>query len=163
MAVAEYYASKEDSVIFSGHNMIAPFEDVLTLVTTYKIAGTVPVLSPVAQYPILFNFLSSHISEHWSTKTRIADYVRSNEAKSHQYGITLIHAEDDYDIPFDHTPALFWQAVNATSPTGVAQEEVHAWKLTEGQALGAAGHVVHWHTRHGTIRSTSSNTAFMTL
>lgn len=150
-AVAEHYASKEDPIIFSGHIVIAPFEDVLTLVTPYKIAGTVPVLSPVAQYPILFDFLSSHIREHWSTKTRIASYVRCNEANSHKYGITLIHAEDDYDIPFDHTPALLWQAINATSPTGVTQDEVQTWKLTEGQAIGAAGHVAHWRTQHGTI------------
>ncbi|KAM0714043.1 hypothetical protein Q7P37_011007 [Cladosporium fusiforme] len=141
----------ETPVIFSGHIMIAPFVDVPTLVSTYKIAGTVPVLSPVAQYPVLFNFLSSHIKDDWSTKTRIAKYVRSNEQTSRKYRIALIHAEDDFSIPWDHTTVLFWQAVNATTPTGVAHEEVRDWKLTEGQAIGAAGHVAHWQTRHGMI------------
>lgn len=151
MAVAEHYASRDSPVMFSGHIMIAPFVDVPTLVTTYKIAGTVPILSPVAQYPMLFDFLSAHIKEEWSTKSRIANYVRCNEASSHKYRITLIHAEDDYDIPWGHTPVLFWQAVNATSPNGIAQEDVRTWKSDKGQAVGAAGHVAHWRTQYGTI------------
>ena len=138
-------------VIFAGHIMIAPFVDVPTLVTTYKIAGTIPILSPVAQYPILFNFLSSQIRETWSTKTRIANYVRRSEQSLNKYRITLIHAEDDYDIPWEHTPTLFSHAVNATNADGIEDARVRSWKLEEGDDIGAAGHVAHWRTDSGVI------------
>lgn len=151
MAVAELFASRDEPVIFAGHIMIAPFVDVPTLVTTYKIAGTIPILSPVAQYPILFNFLSSQIRETWSTKTRIADYVQKSEESMHKYRITLIHAEDDTDIPWQHTPTLFSHAINATSANGVDDTRVRSWKLDEGQDIGAAGRVAKWHTEQGTI------------
>lgn len=151
MAVAERFALRDDPVIFAGHIMIAPFVDVPTLVTTYKIAGTVPILSPVAQYPLLFNFLSSQIRETWSTKTRIANYVRRSEESRNKYRITLIHAEDDTDIPWQHTPTLFSHAVNATSPGGIEDGQVRSWKLEEGDDIGAAGHVAHWRTQQGVI------------
>lgn len=131
--------------------MIAPFVDVPTLVTTYKIAGTIPVLLSVAQYPMLFNFLKSNIKEDWSTKTRIANYVRANEVSSHQYRITLIHAEDDYDIPLHHTPTLLNHAASATSSHEIGQDDVAEWKSNQGQAIGHAGHEANWRTHHGVI------------
>jgi abhydrolase domain-containing protein 12 len=151
MAVAEHFAMKPEPVIFAGHIMIAPFVDVPTLVTTYKIAGTVPILSPVARYPVLFNFLSAKIRENWSTKTRIANCVSRCEESMHQYRVTLIHAEDDYDIPWHHTPTLFSHAVNATSLDGVADSRVTTWKTEEGQDTGAAGRLAQWRTKQGVI------------
>jgi len=151
MAVAEHFATQREPVIFAGHIMIAPFVDVPALVTTYKIAGTIPILSPVAQYPVLFNFLSAQIRETWSTKARIANYIRRSEESLHPYRVTLIHAEDDYDIPWHHTPTLFSHAVNASSSDGVDQSRVSAWKTEEGQDIGAAGRVAQWRTQQGVI------------
>ena len=151
MAVAEHFAMQRQPVIFAGHIMIAPFVDVPTLVTTYKIAGTVPILSPIARFPLLFDFLSTQIRETWSTKTRIADYVRKSEASLRQYRIILIHAEDDTDIPWHHTPTLFSHAVNATSEAEIGNSQVSAWKSNEGQDIGAAGRVAHWRTQRGVI------------
>jgi abhydrolase domain-containing protein 12 len=151
MAVAEHFASREKPVVFAGHILIAPFVDVPTLVATYKIAGKIPMLSPVARYTRLFNLLSSQIRETWSTKTRIAAYVRRSEATSHDYRITLIHAEDDSSIPWHHTSILFWNAANATSAEGIGAAGMSAWRLDESQDIGAAGSVAHWHTEHGRI------------
>jgi abhydrolase domain-containing protein 12 len=86
-------------VIFAGHILTAPFVDVPTLVSTYSIAGTIPILGPVAKVPLLFNFLQKFIRDQWSTKDRIANYVRANEANNRAYRITSLHAEDDDDIP----------------------------------------------------------------
>jgi len=151
MAVAESFSSRDKPVIFAGHILIAPFVDVPTLVTTYKIAGKIPILSPVARYTKLFNILSSHIREDWSTKTRIANYVRRSEAASNKYRVTLIHAEDDYDIPWHHTSTMFWHAASATSEEGIGNAEMSTWKLGESRDIGAAGSVAHWRTEHGTI------------
>lgn len=151
MAVAERFASRDEPVIFAGHVFIAPFVDVPTLVKTYKIVGKIPILSPVAQFPMLFKLLSSQIRENWSTKTRIADYVRKSEESLNKYRIILIHAEDDNSIPWHHTSTLFSQAVNATSTCGIEDSRVRSWKLDEGQDIGAAGRVAHWRTEQGVI------------
>jgi abhydrolase domain-containing protein 12 len=151
MAIAESFASRDKPVIFAGHVLIAPFVDVPTLVTTYKIAGKIPILSPVARYKNLFNLLSSQIRETWSTKSRIAAYVRRCEATSHKYRITLIHAEDDYDIPWHHTSTLFYHAASATREEGIGSAEMKTWRLGESQDIGAAGSVAHWRTEHGAI------------
>lgn len=151
MAVAEHFALSREPVTFAGHIMIAPFADVPSLVTTYRIAGTVPLLSPVARYPWLFDWLRSYIRDSWSTKSRIERYVRSQEASGNKYRITLLHAEDDYDIPWHHTPTLFWHAVNASRSQGMKRDELDVWKADNRQDLGAAGFVSRWRTENGLV------------
>jgi len=152
MAVAEHFALQEPPVIFAGHILTAPFVDVITLVSTYRVAGTFPLLGPVAKVPILFNYLRRYINDKWSTKDRIASYVKANEANGIKYRITMIHAEDDYDIPWTHTPQLFWHAINATTPAGISFEELEQLKAKARVDNGPAGSVVEWKTNHGIIR-----------
>jgi hypothetical protein len=71
--------------------MIAPFVDMPTWATTYKIAGG--ALSTVVQ-PLEFSNQRILVK-----KTRIANYVRRCEETIHTYQVTLIHAKDDTDIP----------------------------------------------------------------
>ena len=131
--------------------MIAPFADVPSLVTTYRIAGTVPLLSPVARYPWLFDWLRSYIRDAWLTSSRIEQYVRSQETNGNRYRITLLHAEDDYDILWQHTPTLFWHAVNASRPDGMKRDALDVWKAEARQDLGAAGLVTRWQTENGLV------------
>jgi abhydrolase domain-containing protein 12 len=65
------------------------------------------------------------------------------------YRMTLIHAEDDYDVPWDHTTTLFWHAVNATTLVGISYDELEEKKTERKKDLGAAGSVMEWHTGHG--------------
>jgi len=152
MAVAEHFALQEIPIVFAGHILTAPFVDVITLVSTYRVAGTVPLLGPAAKVPMLFNYLRRYINDKWSTKDRIASYVKANEANGINYRITMIHAEDDYDIPWTHTPQLFWHAINGTTPTGVSFEELEQLKAKARVDNGPAGSVVEWKTNHGIIR-----------
>ena len=66
--------------------------------------------------------------------------------------MTLIHAEDDYDILSHHTEVLFWHAVNAMVPRGVTYEELEEVKDKLKRDLGAAGSVMEWRTKHGVVR-----------
>jgi abhydrolase domain-containing protein 12 len=152
MAVAEHYALQSDPVIFTGHILTAPFVDVPTLVSTYSIAGTIPILGPVARVPLLFNFLQKFIRDQWSTKDRIANYVRANEANNRAYRITLLHAEDDYDIPWTHTPTLFWHAANASGSSEMSRLEFDEIKSKTRTDHKMAGTVVEWKTKNGVIR-----------
>ncbi|KAI5272055.1 alpha/beta-hydrolase [Aureobasidium subglaciale] len=152
MAVAEHFALQEPPVVFAGHILTAPFVDVITLVSTYRVAGTIPLVGPVTKVPVLFNYLRRYINDKWSTKDRIASYVKANEINSLKYRITIVHAEDDYDIPWTHTPQLFWHAVSATKPTGISFEELDLLKAKSRVDRGPAGSIVEWKTEHGVIR-----------
>lgn len=64
----------------------------------------------------------------------------------------MIHAEDDYDIPWKHTRTLFWHAVNGTESAGVSEEELDLKRRELGRDCGAAGSVMEWKTDKGVIR-----------
>ena len=152
LAVSEHYASQNPPIVFAGAVLVAPFADVATLVSTYSVAGTIPILSPFARFPILFNYLNTFIKDKWLSKDRIAQYIRANEANGKKYYLTIIHAEDDWDIPCHHTEIIFWHAVNATTSRGINYEEFEATKLGTKSHLGAAGSVTEWRTDNGVIR-----------
>ena len=152
LAVSEHFALQSPPIVFARGILVAPFVDVPTLVATYKVAGTIPILSPLARCPSLFNYLSSFINEKWSSKDRIAGYIRANEANGEKYQLTLIHAEDDYDIPSHHTEVLFWHAINAALRRYITYEEFHEMRQQSRNDLGAAGSVMEWRTENGVIR-----------
>jgi abhydrolase domain-containing protein 12 len=114
LGICSHLALQSPPVVLAGTVLVAPFVDIATLVTTYRIAGSTPLLSPLAHFPVVFNYLRTLIPDTWLSKDRIAEYVRVNEANGAKYRLTLILAKDDYDIPWHHTPALFRHAVNAT-------------------------------------------------
>lgn len=152
LAVSEYFALQSPPMVFAGAVLVAPFVDVPTLVATYRVAGSIPILSPLARFPSLFNYLSTFIQDKWSSKDRIAEYIRTNEAQGKKYHLTLIHAEDDYDIPSHHTEVVFWHAVNATIPRGISYDELEEVKNKSKKDLGAAGSITEWRTKNGVIR-----------
>ncbi len=152
LAVSKHFTWQSPPIVFAGTILVAPFVDVATLVATYRLAGLIPLLSPLARFPLLLKYLSTFIKDTWSSKNRIAEYIRANEANEQEYQLTLIHAEDDYDIPSHHTEELFWHAVNATAPQGITYDELEDLKYASKRDLGAAGSVMEWRTRNGVIR-----------
>ena len=152
LAISEHFASQSPPKVFAGAILVAPFVDVATLVATYRIAGSIPILSPLARIPLLFNYLSTFIQDKWLSKDRIAQYIRANEANGEKYQLTLIHAEDDYDIPWHHTEVVFWHAVNATVPRGITYDDLDEIKYNSKSDMGAAGSVMEWRTKNGVIR-----------
>lgn len=128
LGVIEHLALQSSPVVFAGAVLVASFVDVPTLASTYRVAGSIPIISPLARFPALFNSLRAFIRDEWPSKDRVAKYVGANEFNREKCQLTLIHAEDDYDIPFDHTPALFKHAVNAAVLGGITDEAYDDWK-----------------------------------
>lgn len=149
-------------VLFSGLVMVAPFADVKNLTTTYRVAGTIPLLEPVARFPRLLQFLNSFIQDKWPSKDRLAAFVRACEdmpdravddlKNGKYYRINIIHAQDDYDIPWTHSDQMFWSAVNASMLEGVSFEELEREKEVAKVALGEGGWTYSRETSRGVIR-----------
>lgn len=152
IALSEYLALQSPPIIFAGTILVAPFSDVGSLMATYKIAGIIPLVSPLARFPPLFNYIKTLAYEKWSTKDRIESYTRTNEANGGKYQLTIIHAEDDFDIPWQHTQTVFWHAVEGTVPGGISLEELEEEKTKWRRDLGAAISVMERRTQNGLIR-----------
>jgi abhydrolase domain-containing protein 12 len=160
LAVAEHFALQSPPIVFTGYVLVAPFLDAPTLMASYRIAGAIPLLGPILIFPSLFNFLKRYLTHKWSSKDRIARYMHANEINSLPYRIIIIHAEDDYDVPWTHSQDLFWHAVNATKVTGVSRKELEQAKLEGGADLGPAGAAMKWTTETGILMEEILKTGF---
>ncbi|KAI8680551.1 AB hydrolase-1 domain-containing protein [Fusarium sp. Ph1] len=94
-------------VHFAGLVVTATFQGIPQLTATYRIGGFIPVLSPVARIRPLFRFFSQRLTSKWDNFRRLEEFVKEVE----RYDITLLHAEDDTDIPMENSVKLYREAV----------------------------------------------------
>ncbi|KAK0723531.1 abhydrolase domain-containing protein 12B [Lasiosphaeria miniovina] len=158
ISLAHHFATQPDTILFAGLVLVAPFGNVELLTASYRVAGTIPLLSPLARFPRLMAFFNTFVRDKWPSTDRLAALVRHVEhlppggRDAARYHVTVIHAEDDYDIPWSHSENLFWHAVNATSPVGTTRAELDRHRADAGQLLGHAGRVVDWRAPRGHMR-----------
>lgn len=148
IALANHLAAQAPPVSCAGLVITSSFSDLASLTATYRIGGLIPVLSPVAKFPKLFRYFSQHLTSTWLNKDRIAEFIRMSD----RYHITLLHAEDDSDIPPEHTESLYWHAINATTENSLSFEAFEEEKERRKTRLGEGGWFVEWHTEKGLIR-----------
>ena len=138
-AVAEHFIVEKE-IEFKSIILVAAFSDIPTLMSSYKIGGILPILSPLRSYPFLQHFFASRIQETWYTVARLANLSR----RSRNINLQLIHSKDDFNIPWTHSNSLFYAAVNATSDRGMTSRQIDAAKFH--RAMGASGHHDLWKT-----------------
>jgi abhydrolase domain-containing protein 12 len=112
-AVVEHFAEKETE--FAGVVLVSGFTDLPNLLTSYSIAGYLPVLSPLRASPRLYKFFASYAVDKWPSATRLANFVRLSK----KVRLFIIHSKDDYEIPWTHSEGLFATAANATTDGGM--------------------------------------------
>ena len=136
-AVVEHFVVQRH-VEFAGIALIAAFSDLSTLILTYAAGGVVPFLSPLRMFPRAQQYFSTKIKDTWRTRNRLANVV----CHSRKLDLILIHAKNDYDIPWSHSNTLFYTAVNATSEKGMSREQIDGVK--QHIDLGAQGWTNVW-------------------
>ncbi|KAI9777403.1 MAG: hypothetical protein M1839_008916 [Geoglossum umbratile] len=159
ISLAHHLAFQSPPTLFAGMVLTAPFADVELLTKTYRVAGTIPLLSPVAYFPKVLAFFNWFIVSKWPSKDKLAALIRHCEHlklahRESKYDITLIHAEDDHDIPWTHSEVVFWHAVNATRDpeASLSFEELGSEKERRKCTLGAGGWEMQWRGRGGVVR-----------
>lgn len=148
VSLVNYLALQTPLASLAGMVISASFTDLATLTATYRIGGLIPILSPVHRFPLLFRLFSQKLRDKWPVKDKLAEFIRWSD----DYHVTLIHSEDDPDIPFVHTQNLFWHAVNASSTTPVSFEELEEEKAKMMVKSGSGGWSFTWKTQKGVIR-----------
>jgi abhydrolase domain-containing protein 12 len=113
---------------------------------TYNIGGLFPLLSPLRPYPMVQKWFTDRMVDKWNTADRLANYVKT----SRRVNLFLIHSQNDFEISWKHSDALFYSAANATSRQGMTVKQVDNMKAKF--ELGEGGLVNTWHTPNKTIR-----------
>jgi abhydrolase domain-containing protein 12 len=159
LSLTHHLAVQSPPTLFAGAVLVAPFADVASLTKTYKVAGTIPLLSPIAKFPRLLAMLNDYIISKWSSKEKLASTIQhldnlGIDNRQNKYDITLIHAEDDYTIPAIHSDVLFWHAINATMNTSTPStfDDLEEKKAVDRVPLGAGGWEMVWRGKNGIIR-----------
>ncbi|KAH7169233.1 Alpha/Beta hydrolase protein [Fusarium sp. MPI-SDFR-AT-0072] len=151
IALVNELAHKEPSVHFAGLVVTATFADIPQLTATYRIGGFIPVLSRVAKVKPLFAFFARQLSSTWDNIYRLGEFVKAAE----RYDITFLHAEDDTDIPMEHSIKLYREAVRAaegvkdlTENEGALLSMISSLEKVRGEV----GSITVWPTSKGNIR-----------
>ncbi|KAK4149489.1 hypothetical protein C8A00DRAFT_46910 [Chaetomidium leptoderma] len=156
ISLAHHLATRPDPTLFAGIVLVAPFADVELLTATYRIAGAVPILGPLSPFPRLLAFFNTFILSKWPSRDKLAAFVKECEdmpGDDPKYHITIIHAEDDYDIPWPYSDQLFWHAVSASRPPdGITFDDMEEEKAQTKTMLGPGGWVAAHQTAKGVIR-----------
>ncbi|KAF2791676.1 alpha/beta-hydrolase [Melanomma pulvis-pyrius CBS 109.77] len=159
ISLSHHLTFQSPPTLFAGMVLIAPFANIELLTKTYRVAGTIPLLSPVAFFPKLLETLNRFIISKWPSKDKIAAMIRHLDNlkladRQTKYDISIIHAEDDYDIPWIHSDVLFWNAVNATRDpeSSFTFDELEREKDSRKTPLGAGGWELEWMGKGGVIR-----------
>ncbi|KAL2211196.1 alpha/beta-hydrolase [Sarocladium strictum] len=139
-AVAEKYALQ--GVDFGGIVLVAGFSDLTTMLSGYKIGGLFPVLAPVTGWPFLLRRLHRAIVDKWSTANRLANIVRHSKGRVR---LSLIHAEDDTDIPWTEDNVMF-RAVVEEKMGSMDDDEFETWKEERTVRKGDGSFVSTWVT-----------------
>ncbi|RYC63337.1 hypothetical protein CHU98_g2867 [Xylaria longipes] len=121
--VVEHFATI--GIEFAGVVLIAGFSNVPTLLSSYRGAGFIPVLSPLRPIPPLLRFFQGFIVDKWNSAGRLAEIVRLTRTRLR---LTLIHAKDDWEIPCHESDTLFKSAANATTDQDLNDEGFLSWK-----------------------------------
>lgn len=89
---------------------IAGFSNMKELILTYNIFGWLPILSPLRPYPFLQRFFTRFIIDTWESDRRVTSLIKSSK----KLNFIVLHAYNDFDIPWQHSDRLFVTAANAT-------------------------------------------------
>jgi abhydrolase domain-containing protein 12 len=144
-AVVEAFA--KNSIEFAGVILISGFTDLPNLLQSYAIGGWVPVLAPLKRFPAIQKGFAGYLVDKWPSATRLANFVRI----STRVRLFIIHASNDYEIPYTQSNGLFAAAANATTSTGMELSLLEKMKARSTVDLGEGSFVSTWNAEGSRI------------
>ncbi len=141
--VAERYAV-ERGVDFAGVVLVAAFSSLPTMLAGYAIAGLVPVLRPLAFWPAALRWFMSFVVDKWESADRLARMVKAVHARGGHLRLSLVHAADDWDIPYREDDKLFASAVSGFLGKDIDVQRLASMKSERTLEIGTGAFVTHW-------------------
>ncbi|BFZ63135.1 hypothetical protein YB2330_004255 [Saitoella coloradoensis] len=96
---------------------ICGFASLTQIITTYRLVGVVPILSPLRVYPLIQKFIiNNFLYEKWDSATRLRSFADKTRGKD--VSITIMHSVYDMDIPYASSRLLFQSAITGSLHVG---------------------------------------------
>jgi abhydrolase domain-containing protein 12 len=124
---------------FAGVILISGFTNLPNLLQSYAISGWVPVLAPLKWLPAVQKGFAEYLVDTWPSATRLANFVRISK----RIRLFIIHARNDYEIPYTQSNELFLAAANATT-TGMDSSLVERMKARSTVDMGEGSFASTW-------------------
>lgn len=115
---------------FAAIILVASFSSLPKLLLNYRIGGFLPLLSPLRPYPRFQKFFLGQLHDTWNTASRLAS-LTSTIANSPDRKLLLhiLHARNDWDIPWRSGEENFQKAEEALYPTLTGEKEEELEKV----------------------------------
>lgn len=98
---------------FKALMLVAGFSSLTNLLESYSIKGIIPpILSPLIAYPRVRDYMVTKIVDKWDTSSRLVALVGNPEVK---LDLIMLHARDDWEIPWIEGRASWDRAIDAAS------------------------------------------------
>ncbi|KAI0292466.1 Alpha/Beta hydrolase protein [Multifurca ochricompacta] len=78
--------------------LLAAFSNIETLLDTFYVLKIVPLLVPLRPFPYISGFLKRFLIHRFDSLAKVVEL---------RVPLLLVHAEDDWDIPYSHSQTLF--------------------------------------------------------
>ncbi|KAE9981387.1 hypothetical protein EG327_006240 [Venturia inaequalis] len=138
---AEFGNSVQKPIDFAAVILVASFSSLPKLLLNYRIGGFLPLLSPLRPYPRFQKFFLGRLHDTWNTSSRLTA-LTSTIVNSPERSLRLhiLHARNDWDIPWRSGEENFQRAEEALYPTLNPNEEGKVEKV-EGTGVKLSGEI----------------------
>lgn len=138
---AEFGNSVQKPIDFAAVILVASFSSLPKLLLNYRIGGFLPLLSPLRPYPRFQKFFLGRLHDTWNTSSRLTA-LTSTIVNSPERSLRLhiLHARNDWDIPWRSGEENFQRAEEALYPTLNPNEEGKVEKV-EGTGVKVSGEI----------------------
>jgi abhydrolase domain-containing protein 12 len=118
-----YFRATPNNADFAAVVLVASFPSLPELLLTYRMAGLLPVLSPLRFYPNLQSLVQDFIVDKWTTAKRLAALVEgAANREDGKLNLKLMHALDDRDIPWKNGE-MNWESASGALEKSVGDKD----------------------------------------
>ncbi|KAJ7134335.1 Alpha/Beta hydrolase protein [Mycena epipterygia] len=101
--------------------LLSPFSSISKVLETYSVLGVLPLMKPLAMIPWAANLVKRAVIHRFDTEALVPRIKGP---------VLIAHAENDWDIPYSHSVALFNTFLDPLLPPAPSLPE-HATSLTQ--------------------------------
>jgi abhydrolase domain-containing protein 12 len=134
---AELENPAQSPIDFAAVILVASFSSLPKLLLNYRIGGFLPLLSPLRPYPRFQQFFLGQLHDTWNTSSRVSALTSAIvKSPSRNLRLHILHARNDWDIPWRSGEENFQNAEQALLPKANEEGEV---EKVEGTGVKISG------------------------
>ncbi|KAK7056629.1 hypothetical protein VNI00_002346 [Paramarasmius palmivorus] len=142
----------EEGLAYRAVVLMSPFSSIESVLKTYNVFGTIPLIKPLAVIPYAMNFVSWALIHKFDT-LGVVPKIKGE--------VLIAHAENDWDIPYTHSEAIFNAFLEPLLPS--VKLPLNPAALSKDEWSAFTSQIQTRNTKREEIVSTTKHTHFGTI